>query len=131
MFGFVGGDMGDSGEDIRAMCGRAFNAIPMVNTTLSGFVVNIEVLKVVVKVDRTSTEVSTQEGCVGGEDGSDIYVALPAERNGDPSLPFVKMGNDGGGKLPGEILKREGKKVSADSGTREGQRTSPRNQATT
>lgn len=109
--------MGDCGEDIRTVCSRAFDAISVINTTLSGFVINVEVLKIVVKVDRTSTEVSTQEGGVGSEDGGDVYVSLPAERNGDPSLPFVEMRNNSGIKLSGKILSAGKKKVSADSGT--------------
>jgi hypothetical protein len=58
MFSFVGGDMGNCSENIRTVCSGAFDAIPVVNTTLSSFVVNVEVLKIVVKVDRASTEVS-------------------------------------------------------------------------
>ena len=44
------------------------------------------------------------------EDRRDIDVPLPTERNGDASLPFVKMCNNGSSELPGEILNAAGEK---------------------
>lgn len=67
----------------------------MVDTTLAGLVVDIKVLQVVVKVDTSSTEVSSKKSCVGGEDSSHVNLALAAERNSKTSLPFVEMSNDG------------------------------------
>jgi hypothetical protein len=40
------------------------------------------------------------------KDSGDIDVPLPAERNGDASLPFVEVGNNRGMKLAREILKK-------------------------
>lgn len=42
--------MGYGGEDIRAVCGRALDAITVINATLPGFVVDVEVLQIVVEV---------------------------------------------------------------------------------
>lgn len=51
----------------------------MVDTSLPGLVVNVKVLEVVVEVDASGTEVSTEEGGVGGEDGGDVNVSLSAQ----------------------------------------------------
>lgn len=40
------------------------------------------------------------------ENSGDIDVPLPAERNGNASLPFVKVGYDGSGELTGDVLKK-------------------------
>ena len=106
MFGLVGGDVRDGGKDVCAVCGRTFDAIPVVDTTLAGFVIDVKVLKVVVKVDRACTQVSAEEGRVCREDGSDVDVPFPTERNGHPGLPFVEMRDNGNVDLPGKILNK-------------------------
>jgi hypothetical protein len=134
MFGLVSGDVRDGSKDICAVCGRTFDAIPVVDTTLSGLVIDIEVLKVVVKVDGASTQVPAEEGRMCREDGGDVDVPLPTEGNGHPGLPFVEMRDDGSAELPRKVLNTEGGKFfSPDSGTdeNEGRSTSPRNHATT
>lgn len=67
----------------------------MVDTTLAGFVIDVKVLEVVVKVDAARTEVTAEERSVGRKDGRDINVALAAEGNGKTRLPFVEVSNDG------------------------------------
>jgi len=126
MFGLVSGDVRDGSEDICAVCGRTFDAISVVDTTLSGFVIDIKVLKVVVKVDRASAQVSAEEGRVCREDGGDVDVPLPTERNGHPGLPFVEMRDNGNVELPGKILNGGGKFFSPDSGTDETKVAAPR-----
>src|SRR5262249_48529783 len=59
MLTFVGGDMGDCGENIGGMCCSAFDAIPVIYASLPSFRVNVEPLEVVIKVDRPRTEVSS------------------------------------------------------------------------
>ena len=103
--------------------------------------VDVEVLKVVVKVDATRTEISTEEGSVSGEYGGDIDVAFPAERYGHTDLPFVEVGDYGLGQLPRDVLhvsggqagvstapKNEGRDDSLPPGTRRrcSRRQSPR-----
>lgn len=104
MFGFIRSDVRNGGEYICAVCRGAFDAISVVDTTLSGFVIDVKVLKVVIKVNRAGTQVSAQKGRVCCEDRGNIDVPLPTERNGDPSLPFVEMCHDSGTDLPGKIL---------------------------
>jgi hypothetical protein len=106
MFTLISGDMRNGGEHISAMGGRALNAVSVVNPALSGFVINIKVLKVVVKVDRTGAKVSSKQGSMGRENGRDIDMAFAAQRNGETSLPFMEVGDDGGGELTGSILKK-------------------------
>lgn len=121
MFTFVSSDMRYSSEDISTMSRSAFNAVSMVNATFSSFVIDIEVLQVIVEVDRAGAEVSSQEGCVGSEDSRNINMAaifmkndgkrrrrgnvpFSAQRDGQTSLPFVEMGNNSCGDLSGDIL---------------------------
>ena len=111
------------------MCGRTFDAISVVYASFSGFVVDVKVLEVVVEIDAARTEVAAEESGVSREHGRDINVSLPTERDGDPGLPLVKVGNDGGGELPRDILSaRTGEQNETDD---DGSLTSPRNQATT
>lgn len=89
----------------------------MIDTSLSGFMVNVKVLQVVVKVDTAGAEVSTEKGSVGGENGSNIDVSLSAQRNCKTSLPFVEMGNDGLlGLVFREFAEEPGNEVTKDDG---------------
>ena len=94
MFRFVCSDVRNSGENVCTMCSGTLNAVAVVDTALPSFVINVKVLKVVVEVNRTGTEVSTEQGSVRGKDGSDVNVPFSAERNGETSLPFVEMRDD-------------------------------------
>jgi hypothetical protein len=51
VFGLIGGNVRDSSKDIGAVGSRAFNTISVVDTTFPRFVIDIEVLKIVVEVD--------------------------------------------------------------------------------
>ena len=82
------------GENITSMSSRPFNAVSVVNSSLASFSVDIEPLQVIVKVDRTSTEVSTEKSGVCGEDGCNVNVSLFAKRQTDTGKPFVEMSND-------------------------------------
>lgn len=64
MLSFPSGDMGRRGEDIRGMRGGALDAVAMVDTALTGLMVDVDGLDGVIKVKRASTEVATQEGGV-------------------------------------------------------------------
>jgi hypothetical protein len=46
---------------------------------------------------------------VRSENGGDVDVPLPTERNGHPGLPFVEMCDNGSVELPGKILNGGGK----------------------
>jgi hypothetical protein len=95
MLTFVSGDVGDGGEHIGGVRSSALDTVSVVDSTLSSFCVDIEELQVIVKIDRASAQVATQEGSVGGEDGGDIDAPLLAEGESDTSEPLVELSNDG------------------------------------
>lgn len=99
----------------------------MVDTPLASFVIYIKVLEIVVKVDTARAEVSTEQRSVGSENRRHVDVPFAAEGDGQTSLPFVEMGNDGGIGLSGGELATL---AHATSQVRSRWRTSPRNHAT-
>lgn len=127
MFAFIRGNMRDGRKNVRTMCGGALDAVAVVDSTLAGFVVDVEVLQVIVEIHRASTEVTAKQGRVCSEDCGHIDLTLSAKRDGKPSLPLVEVGNDRSARLPGDVLRyrlgkfQPGFKVL---------RTSPKNQAT-
>lgn len=104
MFTLKRGNVTDGGEHIGTVCSRSFDTVSVVDTPLASFVINIKVLQVVVKVNTASTEVTTQKSRVSGEDSGDVNVPLPAKRDGQTSLPFMEVGNDGVVGLAGSEL---------------------------
>lgn len=101
------GNVGDRGEYVGAVSRGTLYAIAVVDTTLAGFVVDVEILEVVVEVDGASAEIATEKGSMGGEDGGHVDVALPAEGNCDASLPFVEVSNDSAVVLTRHILDKQ------------------------
>jgi hypothetical protein len=109
MLRFKGGNVRDSGEHISAMGRRSLDTVsepcqttptekslslPVVDTPLASFVVDVKVLQVVVEINAPSAEVSSEQGSMRSENGRHVNVALPAERNGKTSLPLVEVGDD-------------------------------------
>lgn len=97
--------MRDCGENICGMGGGSLNAVSVVDSTLSGFGVDIKVLQVVVEIDTSGAEVTSQKGCVGGEDGSDVNATLSTQWETDTSEPLVEMRNNGPRLFSGRELK--------------------------
>lgn len=133
MLALVRRDVRDRREDVGAVSRGPLDAVAVVDASLAGLVIDIEILKVVVEVDAASAEVATKEGGVGGEDGGDVDMALPAERDGETCLPLVKVTDDGLCAFPRREL--EGQTSHDQRLVRtwiQGfwGRTSPRNQAT-
>lgn len=91
MFGLVGGDMRDRGENVRTVGRGPFDAIPVVDSAFTRFMVDVEVLKIVVEINAASAQVSSEKGCVGCEDCCHIDVTLAAKRNRETRLPLVEM----------------------------------------
>ena len=89
--------MGNGRENVGAVGGRALDAVAVIDAALARFMVDVEVLEVVVKVDGAGAEVAAEEGGVGGEDGAHVDVAFAAEGDCEAGLPFVEMRDDGGG----------------------------------
>lgn len=94
MFALIRGDMGYGGEDISTVCCRSFDAVSVIDTTFASFVIDIEVLEVVVEINRAGAEVSAEKSSVGREDGSYVKLTFPAEGDGESCLPFVEMSDD-------------------------------------
>ena len=105
VFALVGGDVADGGEDVRGVGCGALDAVSVVDTTLSCFVIDVKVLEVVVEVHRASAEISSEQRRVGGEYGGDIYVPLATEWDCQACLPLVEVGDDGLVKLTSNILR--------------------------
>ena len=66
----------------------------MIDASLTGFVVDVKVLEIVVKVDRSGTKVTPKKSRMSCEDGSDVDMSFTTKRNRQSGLPFVEMGND-------------------------------------
>jgi hypothetical protein len=95
VLGLVGGDVADGGEDVGAVGCGALDAVAMVDAALAGLVVDVKVGEVVVKVDGAGAEVAPEEGGMGGENGGDVDLSLPAQGDGEAGLPLVEVGDDG------------------------------------
>jgi hypothetical protein len=95
MLRLVRRDVRNGGEDVGAVRRGPLDAVPVVDTTLARLVIDVKEGEVVVEVDGTGAEVTTEEGGVGGEDGRNVNVTLPAEGNTETSLPLVEVGDDG------------------------------------
>ena len=104
MLGLVGSDVRDSGKNIAAMSGGTLNAVTVVDATLACLMIDIEATQVVVEINGASTEVASQEGGVGGEDGRHVDVTLAAQSDTDTDEPLVEMSNDGGLAFVGSKL---------------------------
>jgi hypothetical protein len=123
----VSRDMADRGEDISRVCGTTLDTVAVVDATLPRFGVDIKVLQVVVEIDRTGTEISAQQGGMGGEDGGDVDLSFPAEGEGDTREPLVELRDDGTLLLMVGVLLLL---VGASGGMERDPHTSPKNQAT-
>ena len=64
MLRLVRRDVGHGREDVRTVRGRSLDAVSVVDSAFARFLVNVKVREVVVEVDRSSAEVSTEEGRV-------------------------------------------------------------------
>jgi len=84
MLAFVGGDVTDCREDIGGMSSCAFYAISVIDPSFAGFMIDVEILQIVVKVDRSSTQVSSEQSGVRGEDCSDIDATFSAQWESNP-----------------------------------------------
>lgn len=130
MLTLVGRDVGDGGEDIAGVGGSSFDAVTVVDTTLAGFRVYIEVLQVIVEIDGASAEVASQERGMGCEDGSHINLTLPAEGQSYTSQPFVEVRNDGFGRFMSDVLHLVSIEITSTAIPESSALTSPKNQAT-
>ena len=76
VLGFVGGDVGDRRENVGAMRRGSLDAVSVVDPALSCFMIDIEILQIVVEVDAARAEVAAEECCVSSEESRDVDVTL-------------------------------------------------------
>ena len=91
-------------EHISAMCCRTFYAVSMIDASLSSFMIDIEILQIVIEINGTGTEITAEEGCMCREYGSDVDMSLTAKGDGDTCLPFMEVCNNGCCQLTGDVL---------------------------
>ena len=103
----VGGDVGDSGEDIGSMSGATFYAVPVVNASLASLRIAVEPLEVVVEIHRTRTQVATEKSGMCGEDCRDVDPSLLAKGEGDTCKPLVELCHDGALLFVVDILQQQ------------------------
>lgn len=87
-------DVRNRREHVAAVSSSTLNAVTMIDSALSGFRIHVEILEVVVEVYATSTEVTSQESGMRGEDRRDVDSPLATQRKSDSRKPFVKVGDD-------------------------------------
>ena len=85
----------------------------MIDSTFACFVVDIEVLKVVIEVDASRAKVSAEQCGVSCEDGGNVDVTFSEKRNSETCLPFMEMGYDSSFELTSDILNTTGKAMLA------------------
>lgn len=104
MFRLVCCDMGHCRKHIRTVRGRPLNTIAMINATFPGFMIDVKVLKIVVKVDGTGAEVATEKSGVCGEDGGHVDMTFSAKGDSEARLPFVEVCDDCSVELTRDVL---------------------------
>jgi hypothetical protein len=85
MLRFERSDMRDSCEHICRMRSSSLDTISVIDSTLSSFGINIKVLQVVVEINAAGAKVTSQESCMGGENGGDVNAALATQWETDTS----------------------------------------------
>ena len=58
MLRLVSGDMRNGGEDISGMSSSAFDAVAVIDAAAAGFGITVEVLEIVIEIDRAGAEVT-------------------------------------------------------------------------
>ena len=104
--------MGNSSEDVSRMRRGTFDAVSVVDSALARLRIHVKELQVVVKVNRSSTEISTKESGMCREDGRYIHMPLLRQGYRNSGEPFVEVSDDcevgfAGNKLPRSVSGRE------------------------
>lgn len=81
MFALISGNMADGSKNVCAVRSGALDTVSVVYPALSGFMIDVEVLEVVVEVDRARAQIPAEQGSVRGEDRRHVNVPLPAPEN--------------------------------------------------
>ena len=94
-------------ENVGRMRRSSLNAVPVVDASLAGLGIYVEVLEVVVEIDRPRTEIASEQGRMGGEDSGQIHVPLFGQWQGHPGQPLVKMSHHRQSTLVGDELEED------------------------
>ena len=78
VFAFICCDVRNGCEHISAMCCRTFYAVSVINSSFSGFVVDIKILQIVIEINGAGTEIAAEQRCVCRKYGSDVDMSLTA-----------------------------------------------------
>ena len=76
MLALVCGDVGDGSKDVTRMSSSTFDTIPVVDTTLTSFSVDVKVLQIVVEIHGTSTQIAAKESSMGRKNSRNVNVSL-------------------------------------------------------
>ena len=90
----MGGDLGNGGKHVRRGRGRALHAVAMVDLSIAGLFVQIELIQIVVEIDVAGAQVSAQQSGVRREDGRNAQLPHPAQHQTAAGQPFVEMSDD-------------------------------------
>lgn len=77
----ISSNVRNGSEDVCTMSSRSFYTISMINSSLSSFMIDVKVLKVVVEIHTSCTEITTQKSGMCGKDGGDVDVSLTTKRD--------------------------------------------------
>lgn len=76
------------------MGSASLDAVSVVDSSFASLGVTVEILQVVVEVNRPSAEITTKKGGVSSEDCGDVDSSLLAEREGHTCEPLVELCDD-------------------------------------
>jgi hypothetical protein len=85
----------NGGKYIGAVSSGTFNAVAVVDAPLSGFMIDIKVGEIVVKVDGARAKVAAEQSGVRREDSGDVDTTLSTKRDSKPGKPLMEMGDNG------------------------------------
>ena len=97
--------MGHSRKDIASMGRCTFDAIAMIYASFAGLGIDVEVLQIIVEIDGTGAEVSSEERRMCREDCRHVYSSLLRQWQCDAGQPFVEMDNNGSLPFVCDILR--------------------------
>ena len=81
-------------KDVSGMGSSALDTVTVVDTTFTSLRIHVKILEIIVKVNRSSTEISPKESSMGCEDRGDINSSLLSERKCHTCKPFMKMSDN-------------------------------------
>lgn len=72
----------------------SLQTVTMINLAFTSFIIHIEQMQTIVKVDTARTQVPTQQGGMRGKNGGHFNLSVFQQQQSNGSHPFMKMSND-------------------------------------